>query len=125
LSGVGMTAEPGGSTQTYIAGTTYNYGNFGPATNAWQNEETVYPVAAGIIANPNNFCLQSIMPGCTVTQPANSYGNPWRFTHTFCLGNNLTFSQQFCVSEYSQDGNWLFWSSDNGGLLGSTTGAAP
>jgi hypothetical protein len=49
----------------------------------------------------------------------------WQFTHTFATGTSATFSTQFQISEYSQDANWLFWSSDWNCQNGSTTGVAP
>jgi hypothetical protein len=37
----------------------------------------------------------------------------------------LSFSTQFQISEFSQDANWLFWSSDWNCQNGSTTGISP
>jgi hypothetical protein len=45
-----------------------------------------------------------------------------QFTHTFATGTSKTFSTQFQISEWSQDGNWLFWSSDWGCSLGVVSG---
>ena len=113
LSWVG---DPGVDTGP-ICGTSYNYSSLGPAFNAWQNMETCYP------STPTG-CQPGLVSGCA-SLPPNSMNSPWQFTHTFALGNNLGFSTQFQVSEYSQDGNWLFWSTDDGGTLGSTTGSPP
>jgi hypothetical protein len=52
-------------------------------------------------------------------------GKVWQFTHTFATGTSATFSTQFQISQYSQDANWLFWSSDWNCQTGSTTGVAP
>ncbi len=91
-------------------GTSYNYATLGPAFNAWQNMETCYPTATVYAAG---------------SLPPTSAGPVSQFTHTFATGASVTFSTQFQISEWSQDGNWLFWSSDWGCLLGSTTGSAP
>jgi hypothetical protein len=49
----------------------------------------------------------------------------WQFTHTFATGTSIFFSIQFQISEYSQDANWLFWSSDWNCQNGSATGTVP
>jgi hypothetical protein len=89
-------------------GTSYNYTTLGPAVNAWQNKETCYPVTP----------LQSSIP-------ANSVNPVWQYTNDFNTHTNVMFSTQFTVSQYSQDANWLFWSSDWNCTLGSRTGSAP
>jgi len=95
---------------TYPAcGTTYNYATLGPATNAFQNMETCY----------------STYPTGTAPSLPETQGNVWQFTHTFATGTSATFSTQFQISEYSQDANWLFWSSDWDCQNGSSTGVAP
>jgi hypothetical protein len=113
LSWVG---DPG--TDTYpVCGTTYNYATLSPvAFDAWQNMETCYQTSS---------TLPSGSPGAGQTLPTSSFGNVWQFTHTFATGTSTTFSTQFQISEYSQDANWLFWSSDWDCQLGSTTGVSP
>jgi hypothetical protein len=92
-------------------GTTYNYATFSPiAFNAWQNMETCYPTST-------LFQVGSL--------PSSSAGAVSQFTHTWATGTSNTFSTQFQISEWSQDGNWLFYSTDYACQLGSTTGAAP
>jgi hypothetical protein len=107
-SHLSMAGDPG--TDTYPAcGTSYNYATLGPAFNAWQNMETCYQTSP--------------------TYPSSSLplttGNVWQFTHTFATGTNLNFPTQFQISEYSQDANWLFWSSDWDCQTGSTSGMIP
>ena len=93
-------------------GTTYNYATLGPAFNAWQNMETCWPTFTQVPV--------ASLPGATMPTAGMS-----QFTHTFATGAITNFNSQFQISELSQDGNWLFWSSDWGGCLGSTTGSAP
>jgi hypothetical protein len=113
LSWVG---DPG--TDTYPAcGTSFNYATLGPAFNAWQNMETCYQTYP---TYPTGYA-----PPASYTLPSTSVGNVWQFTHTFATGTSATFSTQFQISQYSQDANWLFWSSDWDCQNGSTTGAAP
>jgi hypothetical protein len=94
----------------HACGTTFNYATLGPAFNAWQNMETCYPTGTLYAAG---------------SLPTTSAGPVSQFTHTFATGTSLSFSTQFQISQWSQDGNWLFWSSDWGCQLGSTTGSAP
>lgn len=67
---------------------------------------------------------------CISTTPNWNYGDPigaykvWRFTHTFASGGNGFFDTQFAISELSQDGKFLAFSSDWNCTLGSTTGTA-
>lgn len=113
LSWVG---DPG--TDTYPAcGTTYNYATLGPAFNGWQNMETCYQTYP---TYPTGYA-----PPADYTLPSTSVGNVWQFTHTFATGTSVSFSTQFQISEYSQDANWLFWSSDWNCQNGSTSGAMP
>jgi hypothetical protein len=113
LSWVG---DPG--TDTYpVCGTSYNYATLGPAFNAWQNMETCYQTYP---TYPTGYA-----PPASYTLPATSVGNVWQFTHTFATGTSTTFSTQFQISEYSQDANWLFWSSDWNCQNGSSTGISP
>jgi hypothetical protein len=95
---------------TYPAcGTSYNYATLGPATNAFQNMETCY----------------STYPSYAASSLPEIQGTVWQFTHTFATGTSATFSTQFQISEYSQDANWLFWSSDWNCQNGSTNGISP
>jgi hypothetical protein len=113
LSWVG---DPG--TDTYPAcGTSYNYATLGPAFNAWQNMETCYQTSP---TYPTGYA-----PPAAYSLPSTSVGNVWQFSHTFATGTSVTFSTQFQISEYSQDANWLFWSSDWNCQNGATTGVAP
>ncbi len=113
LSWVG---DPG--TDTYPAcGTSYNYATLGPAFNAWQNMETCYQTSP---TYPTGYA-----PPASYTLPSTSVGNVWQFTHTFATGTSSSFSTQFQISEYSQDANWLFWSSDWDCQNGSTDGSIP
>jgi hypothetical protein len=95
----------------HAAGTTYNVATLGPQFNAWQAQETAYPTV--VVYTP------------PASAPATSAGPVYQFTHTGCTGTTLSFNVQFCISQWSQDGNWLFWGSDWGCGLGSTTGSAP
>ena len=95
----------------HACGTTYNYATFSPiAFNAWQNMETCY--STGTLYQVGAL-------------PATSAGPVAQFTHTFATGTHLQFNTQFQISEWSQDGNWLFFGTDYACQLGSTTGAAP
>ena len=113
LSWVG---DPGSDTYP-VCGTSFNYATLGPAFNGWQNMETCYQTYP---TYPTGYA-----PPASYTLPSASVGNVWQFTHTFATGTSATFSTQFQISEYSQDANWLFWSSDWNCQNGSTTGNAP
>lgn len=106
--------DPG--TDTYpVCGTLYS--EF--STNAWQNMEacmSTYPTY------PTGYTPQS--GGVSLASQA-SVGTVWQFTHSFNTSTSTNFSTQFGISEYSQDGNWLFWTSDWGCTLGSKTGSGP
>lgn len=95
----------------HACGTTFNYATLSPiAFNAWQNMETCYPT--GTVYQVGSL-------------PATSAGGVSQFTHAFNTNTNLSFNTQFTISEWSQDGNWLFFGTDYACQLGSTTGAAP
>jgi hypothetical protein len=119
-SHLSMAGDPG--TDNYPAcGTTFNYATNSPiAFNSWQNMETCYSTYP---TYPTGYSP----PGSVgQTLPTNtSLGSVWQFTHTFATGTSKTFATQFQISEYSQDANWLFWSSDWNCQSGSTTGSAP
>lgn len=93
------------------AGTSYNLATLGPQFNAWQNQETAYNTT--VIYTP------------PASAPATSANPVYQFTHTGCTGTTLAFNVQFCISQWSQDAVWLFWGSDWGCGLGSTSGSAP
>ena len=95
----------------HACGTFYNYANLGPSFNAWQNMEVCIPTAAPLT-------YASAVAGMA------SFGPPAQFTHTFATGTCPVFDCQFQISEYSQDGNWLFWSSDWGCSLGVVKNAS-
>lgn len=102
----------------YACGTTYNYGTLSPiAYNAWQNMETCYPLTT-------TGSTVGTAATCTST-PLTSIGPVKQYTHTFATGTNLLFSSQFQISEFSQDGKWLLWSSDWNCSLGSVDGSVP
>ena len=107
-SHLSLAGDPGADTYP-ACGTSYNYATLGPATNAFQNMETCY----------------SIYPADPASSLPETKGHAWQFTHTFATGTSATFSTQFQISEYSQDANWLFWSSDWNCQNGSSTGIAP
>ncbi len=115
-SHLSLAGDPG--TDTYPAcGTSYNYATLGPAFDAWQNMETCYQTSP---TYPTGYA-----PPAAYTLPSTSVGNVWQFSHTFATGTSVSFSTQFQISEYSQDANWLLWSSDWNCQNGSTTGIAP
>jgi hypothetical protein len=78
----------------------YNYTNFGPAVQQWQNFEACWPTSS------------------VSTSPSASFGPVSQFTHDFNTKTARHFDTQFGISQLSQDGNWIFWSSD----LGCNTG---
>lgn len=91
-----------------VCGTMYNYATLAPDPVApYQGEEV-----------------------CISTQPNWNLGDPigrykvWRFTHTFATGGNGFFDTQFAISQLSQDGKFLAFSSDWNCTLGSTAGTA-
>ncbi len=106
------------SNDSYPAcGTTFNNATASPiAFDAWQGMEVCYPTATAV---------PSSAPGSGATLPSASLASPWQFTHTFVLGTNLFFNAQWGISQFSQDGNWLFYTSDHAGQNGSSTGSPP
>ncbi len=84
-------------------GSVFNYATLSPiAFDAWQGMEVCQPTAHYVPSNA---------PGSGATLPTTSLDSPWQFTHCFTTGTSVFFSPQFCVSQFSQDGNWLFFSS--------------
>jgi parallel beta-helix repeat protein len=63
----------------------------------------------------------------TTTTPGSGAfgGTVWRFGHTFATGSNPNFDVQFVISQTSQDGKFIAFTTDWDGQLGSTTGIAP
>lgn len=105
-----MAYNPGGTDSSPVCGSTYNYANLSPvATEAWQSMET---------------CTSSVPSWTDPTAPSTS-AHVWQFTHTFATGTNDQFNGQFQISQYSQDGQWLFWTSDWNSTLGTTDGSDP
>ncbi len=119
LSWVG---DPG--TDTYpVCGTTYNAAPISPAWSAWQDMETCYPTVPTYCDANVETCPQTT-PWSSATTSV-SVNPVWQFTHTWTTRTSNTFATQFTISEYSQDANWLFWSSDWFCGNGSTTGSTP
>jgi hypothetical protein len=113
-SHLSLAGDPG--TDTYPAcGTTYSQFS----VNAWQNMETCFQSYPTYPAG-----YTPVSGGVSLAGQA-SVGNVWQFSHSFNTVTSTTFSTQFGISEYSQDANWLFWSSDWGCTLGSKTGSGP
>jgi len=119
-------ADPG--TDTWPAcGTTYNVATLNPVPfMQWQGMETCYQTsptyptgytpASSWSSNPPGNGSPLCTPGTNCTQ---TYGNVWQFTHTWNTGTSVTFSMQFAISQLSQDGNWIFFSTDEDDCLGS------
>jgi len=120
-SHISWVGDPG--TDTWPAcGTTYNFATLSPIPfNAWQGMETCYPTSPTYPSGAPAAGQVLPVPGCTTC----SFGSVWQFTHNFGVGTNLDFATQFEISQYSQDANWLFFSSDWNCQNGSTTGSAP
>ncbi len=128
-SHVSWVGDPGTDTWPFC-GTTYNLvpSNGFPA-NAMQNEETCFSSSptypAGYVpatsGGPPSGCTPTSAGACgSLTPLAASSGHAWRFTHTFATEASLTFDAQFQISQYSQDANWMFFTSDWDCQLGST-----
>jgi hypothetical protein len=126
-SHVSGASDPGTDTWP-ICGTTYNDATLNPVPfMQWQGFETCYSrtptYPAGYTASSSFSSIAPgngsplCVPGSTCSQ---NYGNVWQFTHTFATGASVTFATQFQISELSMDGNWMFYSSDWDGCLGST-----
>jgi len=103
--------NPGGADTYPVAGTVFNIATLSPMQYMpWQGEEVAVSTSA-TTSNPGSGPLT----GSTV----------WRFTHTFATGSNRAFDAQFSISQFSQDGQYLAFTTDWNGQLGSTTGIAP
>ncbi len=99
-------------------GTAFNYATLSPvAFNSWQGMEICQPTYPYVPTSTN--------PSANWSLPSASLAAPWQFTHGFFTGTSVFFSPQFGVSQFSQDGNWLFWSSDWACQAGSQSGSPP
>ncbi len=98
-------------------GSVFNYATLSPiAFNAWQGMEVCQPTARYVPSNA---------PSSSAALPSTSLASPWQFTHCFTTGTSVSFGPQFCVSQFSQDGNWLFFSTDCALQCGSQSGVVP
>ena len=93
------------------AGTMFDLASNSPVENmAWQGEEIA----------------DSTTPTTTFPGSGPLIGSHvWRFTHTFATESNPGFSAQFSISQFSQDGKFLAFTTDWAGQFGATTGIAP
>jgi hypothetical protein len=132
-SHVSRAAGPG--TDTWPAcGTTYNLNpENGLVVNAMQNEITcfstspLYPTGYTPGSSWSTIAPGNGSPICVPGTCSQRYGWAKRYGHTNGTQTSRTFSTQFSVTHYSQDGNWMFASTDNGCSFGSqlTGNAAP
>ncbi|MGA9391484.1 MAG: hypothetical protein WBV69_13675 [Candidatus Sulfotelmatobacter sp.] len=100
-------SNPGGSDTAPVCGSVYNLATLAPPPNApWQGEVV-----------------------CVSTTP--SWSNPaspsggqtqWRFTHEFNTGGSSFFDVQFAISQLSNDGRYVAFTSDWNCTLGTTSG---
>ncbi|MFZ0321940.1 MAG: hypothetical protein WAL56_22635 [Candidatus Sulfotelmatobacter sp.] len=89
-----------------ICGSVYNYATLAPPPVApWQGEEV---------------CISST-PSWSVGGTIGDW-QVWRFTHSFNTGGNPFFDTQFAISQLSNDGHFLAFSSDWNCTLGTITG---
>ena len=106
LSGVPDSA--GGNDNRPICGDTYNYDTALPvATSVYQGEVT---------------CTQSVNKW---TNPATSNGTVWRGPHLFNTQTSDLFNSRFAISQYSQTGKFVAFTSDWNNTLGTTDGSTP
>ncbi|HVN19985.1 MAG TPA: polysaccharide deacetylase family protein [Dongiaceae bacterium] len=102
--------NPNGSDTFPVCGSIYNYATLSPIEfDAYQGE----------------VMCQTTYPAWSDPDSPDARQKQWRFTHTFGTGSSGTFDVQFQISETSQDGRFVAWSSDWNSQLGSTSGAAP
>jgi hypothetical protein len=89
-----------------ICGSIYNVATLAPPpVEPWQGEEV---------------CISST-PSWTVGSTIGAW-QAWRFTHSFNTGGNPFFDTQFAISQLSNDGHFLAFSSDWNCTLGTITG---
>lgn len=132
-SHLSMAADPG--TDSWPAcGSVFNVITLNPVPfTAWQGMEAcfqtsaLYPSGYTPASTWNTIAPGNGSPICAPGSCTQTYGNVWQFAHAFNTGTSNSFSTQFAVSQYSMDGNWLFYSSDWDCALGSTlaNNAAP
>lgn len=104
-----MAYNPGGTDNSPVCTTAYNYGSLSPIeTYPYQGEE---------------LCIKSATTWMDSSAPAT---NPaYRLVHSFNDGTNDQFNTQFGISEYSQDGHWLIFTTDWDSTLGTVDGSDP
>ncbi|MGA2755702.1 MAG: hypothetical protein ABSE53_18285 [Terracidiphilus sp.] len=137
----GWIYNPGGQDLTPVCGTSTNVNTLDPRQvlsgvsswpgTAWQDE--VMCASTNPTLMPNTSQTASWLTDAACQSWGSSPWYPsfcaaqtqWRFMHGFNLGTSADFATQFAIPENSQDGNWIAWSTDYDGLLGSTTGAVP
>ena len=69
----------------------------------------------------------TVTPNWAAAGPVDPAAKVYRFTHNFNFGNSATFDAQYSISQLSQatvNGQFLAWTSDWEGTLGSTAGDA-
>jgi PKD repeat protein len=101
--------NPGGADITPICGSIYNYATLAtpPTLAPYQGEEV---------------CI-STFPTWTNGATPSILQTQYRFTHCFNTGGNSFFDIQFCISQVSADGQFLFFGSDWNCALGGTDGS--
>lgn len=104
-----MAYNPGGTDNSPVCTSAYNYASLSPIeTYPYQGEE---------------ICIKSSTTWTDSSAPAT---NPaYRLTHSFNDGTNDQFNTQFGISQYSQDGHWLFFTTDWDSTLGTKDGSDP
>lgn len=104
-----MAYNPGGTDNSPVCTTAYNYGSLSPIeTYPYQGEE---------------ICIKS---STTWTDSSAPSANPaYRLTHSFNDGTNDQFNTQFGISEYGQGGHWLIFTTDWDSTLGTKDGTDP
>jgi hypothetical protein len=130
-----------GTDSNPVCGTSTNANPIGgdqsmSGNQAWVDE--VVCVSTAPTYTPANLSTWNAAPTCQVgnTYPVGfcsstfPYVGPpleseWRFTHTFNMESNAAFNIQFSIAQVSQDAKYIAWGTDEQGLLGDTTGAAP
>ena len=106
--------NPSDLDNTPVCGSTYSTGTVGSGgppveQAAYQGEEACF----------------STSPTWTDSNSPNPAQRQWRFTHAFAFGTDDLFDVKFMISQESQDGRFLAWSTDWAGGFGSTTGSPP
>jgi hypothetical protein len=100
--------NPNGTDTGSVCGSIYNNGTLAPPPEApWQGEEV---------------CL-SISPTWVNGTTPNPAQIQYRFAHCFNTGGNIFFDVQFCISQWSGDGQFLAFTSDGNCAFGGTDGS--